>query len=222
MTLRSRIEQSKTLAWIVAFVMGNYLWLCQRTTRWTVQGRDRLDADLAQGPVLLVMWHARSMMGPVHWPSDIGSLSSLHDTSPIGRASGRMQKRFGLMPMEMSEDLSNRAASREILRRVKAGISIGMTGDGPEGPVGVVKDAPLDWARVMAGPVYAYAFATRRHRKLGTWDTMMLPLPFTRGAVVFERWDDTLDRNADAQAREDARESLAALMTRAAATADHN
>ena len=83
--------------------------------------------------------------------------------------------------------MSNLAASRVILKRVREGVSIGMTGDGPLGPALAVKDAPLDWARVMKRPVYGYAFATKRHRILASWDNMMLPLPFTRGAVVFAR-----------------------------------
>ena len=70
--------------------------------------------------------------------------------------------------------MSNLAASRVILRRVREGVSIGMTGDGPLGPSHIaVKDPPLDWARVMKRPVYAYAFATKRHRisgKLGQDD----------------------------------------------------
>lgn len=220
MTLRRRIETSKWLARLVAFLVGNYLWLCQRTTRWTVIGRDALDADLAEGPILLVMWHGRSLMGPVHWPDHIGPLSSLHDASPIGRASGMMQRRFGLQPMLMADGTSNRAASREILRRVRAGISIGMTGDGPLGPALVVKDAPLDWARVIGRPVYAYAFATKRHKRLGTWDNMMIPLPFTQGAVVFQRWDGNLPKQADAQSRDHARARFAALMSQTVQAAD--
>tara|TARA_R110002051_G_scaffold324964_1_gene424819 strand:+ start:1205 stop:1879 length:675 start_codon:yes stop_codon:yes gene_type:complete len=185
MTFRQRIEHSRFLAWLLAGLAGAYLSLCQRTTRWEYRGLEALKADLADGPVLLLMWHGRSLMGPVHWPVDAGPLSSLFDASPIGRVSGALQRRRGLQPMEMSDKMSNLAASRVILKRVREGVSIGMTGDGPLGPALAVKDAPLDWARVMKRPVYGYAFATKRHRILASWDKMMLPLPFTRGAVVF-------------------------------------
>lgn len=214
--LRRRIERSAWLAWTLSGLIAGYLWVCQKTTRWTVIGRDMLDADLADGPVLLVMWHERSAMGPVHWPSDVGPLSSLHDSSPIGRVSGALQKWNGLQPMQMADGQSNRAASRMILRRVREGVSIGMTGDGPLGPARIVKDAPLDWARVIKRPVWGYAFATTRHKRLKTWDGMMLPLPFRRGAVVFQRWDNTVDM----MDRDAARASLAALMTQATADAD--
>lgn len=189
MTFRQRIEHSRFLAWLLAAIAGSYLSLCFRTTRWDYHGMEALKSDLANGPVLLLVWHGRSLMGSYHWPVKTGPLSTLFDASPIGRVSGALHRRQGLQPMEMSSKMSNLAASRTILRRVREGVSIGMTGDGPRGPNQVMKDAPLEWARVMKRPIYGYAFSVKRHRILGSWDKMMLPLPFTRGVAVFARFE---------------------------------
>ncbi|MEM9472749.1 MAG: hypothetical protein AAGA00_12360, partial [Pseudomonadota bacterium] len=126
MSLRRRIEKSKRLAAVVAWIAGGYLAFCNRTTRWQIDGLEELKSALAEGPVLLVMWHSRSVMGALHWPVSAGPLSSLYDKSPIGRVSGALQRRVGLQAMEMSRKTSNRAASREILKRVRDGVSIGM------------------------------------------------------------------------------------------------
>jgi lysophospholipid acyltransferase (LPLAT)-like uncharacterized protein len=195
--LRQRIEQSEFLAGLLGRLVAGYLRLCNRTTRWTRIGHEELYAALAHGPVVLVLWHEFSLMAPVHWPVSHGQLSSLRDTSPIGMVSGAVQARFGLDPMAMSAKMSNRVASREILRRVSQGKSIGLTGDGPLGPVHVVKDAALDWARATGCPVFVYAYATRRHRRLKTWDRMVLPLPFTQGVSVYQRWEAQVPRRAD-------------------------
>lgn len=216
MTFRHRIEHSRFLAWLLAALAGSYLSLCQRTTRWDYTGLDQLKSDLSDGPVLLLMWHGRSLMGPIHWPVDTGPLSSLYDASPIGRVSGALQRRRGLQPMEMSNKMSNLAASRTVLRRVRDGVSIGMTGDGPLGPARSVKDAPLEWARVMKRPIYGYAFSTKRHRILDSWDDMMLPLPFTSGRVVFTRFDSDVVGKMD----EAARTRLEQMLNHVAATAD--
>ena len=194
--LRKRLEHSRLLASVLARIVGSYLRLCDATTKWQIVGLDDLKTDLADGPVLLVMWHERSLMGPVHWPVKTGQLSSLYDKSAIGRVSGAMQRQFGLQPMEMSHKASNVTASRQILHRVRDGVSIGMTGDGPLGPALQLKDAPLDWARAMQRPVYGYAFATKRHRRLKAWDKMMMPLPFTSGVIVFSKWPETPERKA--------------------------
>ena len=188
-SLRSRLEKSPVLAGIVARIAGAYLSLCDRTTKWDVQGRDALMADLENGPVLLVLWHQRSVMAAIHWPVEAGPLSSLYAASPIGRVSGALQRQRGLHPMEMSHKLSNLAASRKILRRFREGVSIGMTGDGPLGPDHHMKTAPLEWASRGPMRIWGYGFDTERKRTLDTWDSMILPRPFGRGRIVFAPFD---------------------------------
>lgn len=219
MTFRKRIEQSALVAGALGWLMACYLRLCNRTTRWTKIGYDDLQQALAQGPVVLVLWHECSLMAPVHWPVRHGQLSSLRDTSPIGMVSGAVQAAFGLDPMAMSPKMSNRAASREILRRVQAGKSIGLTGDGPLGPVGQVKDAALDWARATGCPVFVYTFAVKRHRRLKTWDRMILPLPFTSGVSLYQRWQAQVPRRADPATVDQLRTELKGLLDHATALA---
>ena len=193
---RRRLENSAFLARLVATLFGWYLRLCIATTKWTIQGREALEADMAEGPVLCALWHGRLLMIAPHWPRHAGSLSCLHDTAPVGRAAGALQAYFGLQPIEMSAKHSNVASSRIVMKRAREGVSIGITADGPIGPGFAVKDAPLEWARIMQRPIYGYAFATKRHKTLKTWDEMMLPLPFTRGAIIFDRLDVSLPRKA--------------------------
>lgn len=220
MTLRKRIEKSQRLATALAWLAGGYLALCNRTTRWQVAGQDELRAALAQGPVLLVMWHSRSVMGALHWPVADGPLSSLYDASPIGRVSGALQRRVGLQSVQMSRKTSNLAASRIVLKRMREGVSIGMTGDGPLGPAGQVKDAPLEWARISGAPVFCYAFATTRNRRLDSWDRMLVPRLFGRGAIVFARFTGDVPRQLTATDREDLREDLRVFMDATTAQAD--
>lgn len=218
--LRRRIEKSTTLARALATIIAWYLRFCIWTSRWDMQGLDRLKQDMADGPVLCALWHGRLLMIAPHWPRDVGSLSCLHDTAPVGRAAGALQAYFGLQPIEMSAKRSNVVASRIVMKRAREGASIGITADGPIGPGFAVQDAPLEWARIMQRPIYGYAFATRRHRTLKTWDDMMMPLPFTKGAVVFDRLDVTLPRKASDAEVEGARAAMKAELDRVTATAD--
>ena len=220
MKLRQHIEQSKFLISLVARIAGAYLSLCNRTTRWEFRGLEELKSELENGPILLLMWHGRLLMAPYHWPLAARSLSSLHDTSPIARVVGALQRQIGLQPMEMSAKLSNIAASRIVLRRVRDGVCIGMAADGPQGPNQQLKDAPLEWARVMRRPIFGYAYAVKRHRILGSWDKMMLPLPFTRGVAVFERFEGSLPTKMDPEMTEAARAGLTALLDGVAAEAN--
>ncbi len=218
--LRRRIEKSERIAAGLAAIAGAYLAFCNRTTKWEVEGQDALEAALQDGPVLLVMWHERSMMGALHWPVEAGPLSSLYAKSPIGRVSGALQRRMGLHPIEMADKISNVAASRAVLKRAKAGVSIGMTGDGPLGPALVLKDAPLEWARVTGMPVFGYAFASTRSRRLNTWDRIVLPKPFGKGAIVFARFQGEVARQIDVNEKEELRRDLVKFLTQTMVLAD--
>ncbi|MEO1641646.1 MAG: DUF374 domain-containing protein [Pseudomonadota bacterium] len=220
MSLRRRIEKSERLAAVLARVARAYLAFCDRTTRWHVEGLAALEAALANGPVLLVMWHERSLMAALHWPVAAGPLSSLYAKSPVGRVSGALQRSRGLQAMEMSDKTSNVAASRQILKRVKAGVSIGMTGDGPLGPALELNNAPLEWARVTGIPVFCYAFSTTRHRRLSTWDRMMVPKPFGRGAKVFARFGGEVPKRMSAEEMAALQSAVSAFVSATTAQAD--
>ncbi len=208
MSLRKRIEHSQTLAAVIAAVAGWYLSWCSKRTDWTSEGLDDLHDALANGPVLLVMWHSRCLMAAEHWPVKDGPLSSLYNRSPVGRLAGALHRRAGLQPMQMSKSRSNRSASRKVLRRVKDGVSIGMTGDGPTGPALQVQPAVLEWARVTGMPIFAYAYSTARQKRMSSWDKMLVPKSGGRGAFVFRRFEGAVPRKMSPEETEYWRDRL--------------
>lgn len=212
-SLRSRLEKSQTLASAVGWLLTFYLRLCQRTIKWEHVGVDALKEELQDGPVVVVLWHGRSLMGPIHWPVEAGQLSTLYADSVIGRVAGSVQRQAGLRPMPFHERNSNLVVSRTVMKRAKEGVSIGLTGDGPLGPALQVKDAPLQWARAVQRPVWVYAFGTSRGRELGSWDSMWLPSPFGRGRIVFERLPIDIPRKAEEM--EPVREAITAALNSA-------
>jgi hypothetical protein len=220
MSLRKRLEKSETLAATLAGIAGRYLSICNKTTNWQFEGMDELKAALADGPVLVLTWHSRSIMGAMHWPKEVAPLSTLYDRSPIGRVSGAVQRRAGLRPIEMSSKQSNIVASRTILKRVKEGVSIAMTGDGPLGPARVLKDAPLEWARVTGMPVFCYAFSTTRGRRIESWDQMLVPKNFGKGCCIFRRFTQDVPRKLIPVTREAWRQEIQDWMDTVTAEAD--
>lgn len=220
MSFRKRLENSKTLEWVLSWLLAGYLRLCLRTTRWQSEGLDDLRQALKDGPIILVLWHSRLLFGPAHWPRDISQLSTLRDPSPAGRLSAATQRRFGLDPFAMADGKSNRAASREILKRFADGVSLGLTADGPTGPARELKGAPAEWARATGLPVFFYAFSVTRGKRLGTWDQMLLPLPFSKGAFIYRRWKDDIPRRCDGPTLEQKRLAMGAALDEAQAAAD--
>jgi lysophospholipid acyltransferase (LPLAT)-like uncharacterized protein len=211
--IRKRLEHSRVLAFVLGRALGPWLRLCRATTRWDVTGRADLDVALAEGPVILILWHEGAMMSAALWATTGAPLSSLRADSAMGRISGSVQAHFGLLPMGMSDRQGNVAASREVLRRLRDGVSVGLTGDGPLGPARVLQGAGLEWARASGRPVFVMGWGVMRQRRLATWDRMVLPLPFTRGRLIWARWDGVLPRRASPGDIAAAQTSLSALMS---------
>jgi lysophospholipid acyltransferase (LPLAT)-like uncharacterized protein len=220
MTFRRRLENSRVLEIVLSGMLAAHLKFCLVTTRWQTRGTDELAEALSQGPVLLVLWHSRTMVAPIHWPHGIAKFTTLHDTSPVARLAGATQRWFGVTPIPMAHKATNTAGSRQILRNFKAGNSVGMAADGPRGPARKLKDAPLEWARVTGAPVFFYAFSMRRHKRLRSWDRMMFPLPFTRGAYIYRRWQAEVPRRMDKPARARLRQEMAEALNTVQADTD--
>lgn len=198
MNLRKRLENSTVLAALLSWILAVYVWFCFVTTRWQVKGLNDLAADLKKGPVIYILWHGRVVYGPSAWPGNLGQLFTLMDPSPIGRVASRTQAILGMKPIAMNESTSNFAASRKVLRVARDGHSIGIAADGPRGPGRDAKQAAIEWARATGCPVYMFAWSAKRSVGLNTWDNMIMPVPFTRGAYVYRKWQTDVPRKVDA------------------------
>lgn len=220
MRLRRRIGQQPWAPAVLGLPAGLWIRFCAATSRWERRGEGELEAALRDGPVVLALWHERIAMPGLHWRRDWGPIAALHATRFAGRVAGAAQAHLGMAPIAMSSREGNVAASREVLRRLRAGSSVGIAVDGSSGPPRVPKDAVLDWARATGRPVFVYAFAMRGQRRLSTWDRMVWPRPFSRGAAVWRRWPREVPRRVDPVMLEDLRRDLAAALDAVAEEAD--
>jgi len=217
---RKWLERQPWVTGGLGALLGSWARFCSATSRWERRGEEEMAAALREGPVVVVLWHERIMLVGVHWRPDWGPVAALHTPRFAGRVAGAAQGHVGLRPIAMDSRKGNIAASREILRSLKSGQSVGLTGDGPQGPARVLKDAPLEWARATGRPVFLYAFAMQGQRRLSTWDRMAWPRPFSRGAVVWRLWRADLPRRVDAEGHAEMLWSLTQALDGAVAEAE--
>ncbi len=208
-SLRKRIADSKTLArWLTALFKW-YLKFCYRTSSWRRDGFDEMDALVKSGePVIIAIWHQRLMMAPFIVDLSLGPVCTLTSSARAGTMAGQLQKEFGFDSISMSSHKRHVALSREVLGRIRDGVSIGIATDGPRGPARVASTVPLIWARVSGKRVFVVTFSANRVAKLPTWDQMMMPLPWTRGVMLCREWDKTVPRKCSDAEMETLRLSL--------------
>jgi lysophospholipid acyltransferase (LPLAT)-like uncharacterized protein len=201
-------------------VYAAYIWLVFRTTRWEVRGADELRAAMQKGPVIYLLWHSRTLMAIPLWPQGLTPITVPTADNRDGRISAVTHSRFNGTPFKMSFGRSNKGASRQILRLIRSGASIGITGDGPFGPRRVLQDAPLEWARISGLPVFIHANSVRRQSRLPGWDRMLFPFPFGKGAAVYRRWVAEVPRHPGEDERAALQQSLSDALDAATAEAD--
>ncbi|WP_135468267.1 lysophospholipid acyltransferase family protein [Crenalkalicoccus roseus] len=193
--LRRLIRHPRAQA-ALARLLGLYLATVLRTTRWTLLGQEHLRAALSppgQGAIL-AFWHERlALMAPA-WqvaretepPLRGRRAHVLVSRHRDGRLIGAVGGRFALCMVHASSSRGGAAGLRAMLRLLAAGECVVITPDGPRGPARRAAPGVAQLAALSGRPVLACAAATTRHRRLGSWDRMLLPLPFGRGVIVAE------------------------------------
>ena len=199
-TMLSRLLKSAALHRAAAAVTGFYLEWALRSTRWTVEGACHLAPFLADGAVIVACWHERLPLAPAFWlparrnhpDRQIATLASRHRD---GRLIAAVMARFGVRAVLGSsgrakpgagpaQDRGGAAGLRALLAALKQGQAVVITPDGPRGPRRAAAPGLGLLASLGQAPVVPLAGQTRRRVTLRSWDRMVLPLPFGRGALV--------------------------------------
>jgi len=172
------------------------------TWRLTVQGRERCDGfrDESSGSSLIFAFpHNRlSMLAYCHRDRPLQILNS---SSRDGLLMASMCEALGMDSVLGSSSRGGSAALRELARRGRKGLDLGITVDGPRGPRGRVKAGVVALAFLTGSPVIPVSASARPRKIVSSWDRSLLPWP---GAKVTVRFGPAmrLDPSADARARE--------------------
>lgn len=203
------------LCWIGAW----YIRLVWSTGSWIIEN-DSLPKRMwaEKKPFIMAFWHGHLLLMPCAWQTGrtIHMLISRHRDGQM--ISGTISH-FGLQTVSGSSGKGGGAAVRQILKALKAGDNAGITPDGPRGPRMRAGRGIVDIARLGGVPVIPCAFSCEKRRILGSWDQFRLPLPFSRGIIL---WGDPIDvaQDLDPDELEQKRQEIERKMIRLAATAD--
>ena len=159
-------------------------WLraTRSSMRLSYHGRDGALPDDG-GPLIYAFWHAQLALMP--WmqfrPPSVVPVSRSKD----GEWTARLFERLDAETVRGSTSRGGAAALRGLVRAARAGKDLAITPDGPKGPAGEVQPGAVWLARLSGRPLLPVAFAARPCLHVGSWDRMIVPLPFTRGTFEY-------------------------------------
>jgi lysophospholipid acyltransferase (LPLAT)-like uncharacterized protein len=220
--LKRLLRHRRTQA-ILAAMLGRYLLFTLRSTRWTLHGDEHFAPHAAGRPAIVACWHERLPLVPHLWiiarrraaaAPQAARLQQAHvlvSRHADGRFIGDVIARFGVGLIHGSSrrgasERGGAAGARALLACLAAGDHVVLTPDGPRGPRRVAAPGVAHLAAWSGVEVLPVAAQTSRRVVLPSWDRMVLPLPWGRGALVCgraiaveaEEWQAALPRIAQA------------------------
>lgn len=220
-----RIRKSDAARRVACWLVAMYIRLAWATGRWEIKNAAVPERFWREGkPFIIAFWHGRLLILPAMWPTSakISMLISMHrDGELIANAIGYFGHgtvRGSAAKPGSAKDRGGVAALRGMLKALKANEYVGITPDGPRGPRMRASEGIVTVARMSGVPIIPCSYGARARKVLGSWDRFVIPLPFTRGVIV---WGEPIyiAREADAEALETARLTVEAglnAVTRAA------
>ena len=179
-----------------AWLLSEWMRFCYATTRWTHENEHLAEEVWDDGGgVLCAFWHSRLALAPACWPMERAqAVKGLVSLSADGEFFAKAVGRLGIPAVRGSSSNKDKAkqskggaqALRDGLKQLKIG-GLAITPDGPRGPARQMAEGLPLMAKMSGAPVLFIGLSCRPAMRLNSWDKAVLPLPFGRGAIVWDK-----------------------------------
>ncbi len=170
--------------WLLPFLGATYLKFVALTSRIVWKNRAiRDELEHTRKGFIYVFWHGRQLfLVCLHRNDQIHPLVS---KSEDGELISRVCKKFNLNTIRGSSSRGGVPAILELKETIRQGERVGITPDGPRGPLHEVQSGCLYLAQKLDCPIVPVAYSAKRKLIVGSWDEFMIPFPFNRISMVY-------------------------------------
>ncbi len=186
MSIAKQILRHPKVMRFLCWVAARYIGFVYKTTRWEHRGFKWVEPYWqARKPLIVCFWHNRLLMTCFAWQSPTQQFHMLISSHPDGQYIAQVVGHYGIHTIPGSSSKGGSQALRRLLRVLKDGHAVGITPDGPRGPRFEVSDGIIQMARLSGADIIPVTYAISRRRVLGTWDRLVLALPFSKGILMY-------------------------------------
>jgi len=193
--VNSRSITERTLLWIVGTTGSLLIRLIGRTIRIIDPNRFILrELKRKYGRVIFVLYHGQLFLGTfMAKDENVATIISQHRD---GEYIFQIASRLGIKAVRGS---STRGGAAALLKLVTSPCysedNIGITPDGPRGPIGSVKGGVVLLAKMLGAPIVPVSIASSSYREFKSWDRFRFPRPFSMALLLLGR-SIMVERNA--------------------------
>jgi len=162
---------------------------------------------------IYAFWHSSLLMSSFFYRhlGMVGLISLSRDGELLARVLAPM----GYVLVRGSTSRGRMQALRGLIRHLEGGRDVALAPDGPRGPREIVQPGIVELARLTGRRIVPFVSDASRKRQLGSWDRLIVPMPFSRVVLVFGE-PVVVDRHADREEREARRALLEERLREAA------
>ena len=133
---------------------------------------------------IVCFWHGRLLMTPFCWnyEKDFFMLISGH---PDGQIISKAVSYFGIKTITGSSFNNKISSLKNIVNEINSNNIVGITPDGPRGPMEKVKNGMISLSILTKTPLVPLSFGARFYKKLSSWDRFLLIFPFNKFVAVW-------------------------------------
>jgi len=167
---------------LVLWMLASFVRAWGRTLRFEVDPGTYAMLTKSDEPVAIVLWHNRLFLSPEMFRRyrSRRRLYGLVSASRDGAWLAALYRMIGMHPVRGSSNKFGREAARALIEVMQNGSDVGITPDGPRGPMYVVEPGVLVVTRRSNAPLVLFGAEFTRAWRLKSWDRFYIPWPFSR------------------------------------------
>lgn len=180
--MKRKILDTLTLVaapWLASWVI-RLIYLTMRKTFVGFEDYDRVIGS--GGQIILAFWHGRLLIIPQVYPRR--RLTALISLSKDGELISRMLGHLGVRSVRGSSSRGGFGGVKGLLQAARNGDDLVITPDGPRGPSMKAQKGIVQIASKTGLPIMPVSFSAEKKKVFKSWDSFLLPYPFTRGVFV--------------------------------------
>jgi lysophospholipid acyltransferase (LPLAT)-like uncharacterized protein len=154
------------------------------TWRYRVTNADGMRALRSRRqPFIFAFWHGTML--PLVWLHRGEGVPVVISEHRDGEIIARIVERFGFTTIRGSTTRGAARALLGIVRELEAGSEVAVTPDGPRGPARKFASGALVAAQRVGVPIVCIGVSASRAWRLKSWDSFMIPKPFSRVCIAY-------------------------------------
>jgi len=179
--------KKKVVPWALPPLAAGFIRILGATLRIEVRDESGSLLQRGGGGVLFAFWHNRILMLPYLYEKYCPGrqVTVMISRSRDGKLIADIAAKFGVEAARGSTSKHGSDAFRTLVRKLRSGNQdVGITPDGPRGPLHSVQPGVVALAQKTQCPVVTLTCHYDRKWELKSWDRFQIPKPFARCTLV--------------------------------------